>query len=70
VTRYADDITFSTDRTVFPSGIATVDGAMATAGSDLEKVIESAGFHVNPRRRVLGGVGNNSGLLGLSSTAS
>lgn len=47
-TRYADDITFSTNRPAFPTALAnrTPDGVL-TLGLDLLKVIESNGFRVN-----------------------
>ena len=45
--RYADDLTFSTDRTVFPSSIAFVEGNRAQVGPTLDALIQSAGFMVN-----------------------
>lgn len=48
-TRYADDISFSTNKMEFPSELATLigEGTKATVGSSLRQVIESNGFHVN-----------------------
>lgn len=47
-TRYADDITFSTDRQTFPSNLATVlpNGTIAPATS-IAKVIATEGFRIN-----------------------
>lgn len=48
-TRYADDLTFSTDRTSFPRALAYKAGPRTTkAGPDLVKIIESNGFKHNP----------------------
>jgi RNA-directed DNA polymerase len=49
--RYADDLTFSTDRTKFPSGIARMsnDGS-AHPSEELLAVIVDQGFTVNPRK--------------------
>ena len=56
--RYADDITFSTNRRSFAHGIVHRDDTSATgwaAGSDLVGAVSSAGFSINPRKtRVLG----------------
>ena len=46
-TRYADDLTFSTDRTRFPSSLAYLEGATAYVGSSLERLITDAGFSIN-----------------------
>lgn len=49
-TRYADDLTFSTNMKVFPRGIAKntfLDRNKWRAGSDLEKVILNCGFRLN-----------------------
>jgi RNA-directed DNA polymerase len=51
VTRYADDITFSTKEAHFPSELAAVKAVNGTlqslVGADLEKVITNNGFTVN-----------------------
>ena len=52
--RYADDLTFSTDREVFPRGIAFLSsetgGKHATVGGRLRHLIESNGFRINERK--------------------
>lgn len=47
-TRYADDLTFSTNKTLFPPEIAVnVFGAEWQVGEKLRKAIESSGFSIN-----------------------
>jgi RNA-directed DNA polymerase len=46
-TRYADDLTFSTDRTGFPASLAYMEGTKAFVGLNLERIIEDATFNVN-----------------------
>lgn len=47
-TRYADDLTFSTNETLFPTEIATnVQGSEWLVGKRLNKQIERAGFKLN-----------------------
>lgn len=46
-TRYADDLTFSTDRTVFPSSLAFAEGSRVHVGPALAKIIETSGFTAN-----------------------
>jgi RNA-directed DNA polymerase len=49
-TRYADDLTFSTNRKEFPARIATRSHSAShewTAGSDLVRIIRHSGFRVN-----------------------
>ena len=54
VTRYADDITFSTNLSVFPDALATLDSPpfhiKASTGADLESVISKNGFKVNAEK--------------------
>jgi RNA-directed DNA polymerase len=47
VTRYADDLCFSTERTYFPHDLAYIDGSRTIAGAVLQATIESNGFAVN-----------------------
>lgn len=48
-TRYADDLTFSTNEKLFPTEIAVnVHGADWEVGAKLRKTIEGAGFSINP----------------------
>lgn len=50
-TRYADDLTFSTNEMLFPSEVAVnVHGACWEVGAKLRKEIESAGFFINPKK--------------------
>jgi retron-type reverse transcriptase len=51
--RYADDITFSTSRKEFPAAVAapvSVGSPQWALGADLTKVIQKAGFTVNPNK--------------------
>ncbi|OYW40033.1 MAG: hypothetical protein B7Z35_02450 [Hydrogenophilales bacterium 12-61-10] len=49
--RYADDLTFSTNERIFPSAIAlsNIDHSWV-AGVGLSKIIEKAGFQLNPKK--------------------
>ncbi len=48
-TRYADDLTFSTNEKLFPTEIAVnVHGADWEVGAKLRKTIEATGFSINP----------------------
>jgi hypothetical protein len=52
-TRYADDLTFSTNKKSFPEAIACLDGESAhswAAGSTLTKIIQRSGFSVNSKK--------------------
>jgi RNA-directed DNA polymerase len=48
--RYADDLTFSTDRRTFPAELAEFDGAKAAPSPALRGLINKAGFKVNERK--------------------
>jgi RNA-directed DNA polymerase len=51
--RYADDISFSTNKPTFPSGIASQIAGEAhkwEAGAKLQKLVTSAGFSINPTK--------------------
>ncbi|MFZ2871461.1 retron Ec67 family RNA-directed DNA polymerase/endonuclease [Zavarzinia sp.] len=50
-TRYADDLTFSTNEKLFPTEIAVnVHGPEWEVGGKLKKVIEKTGFFINPAK--------------------
>ncbi|WJS84162.1 retron Ec67 family RNA-directed DNA polymerase/endonuclease [Paracoccus sp. TOH] len=50
-TRYADDLTFSTNEKLFPTEIAVnVHGAEWQVGTKLGKTIETTGFSINPTK--------------------
>lgn len=50
-TRYADDLTFSTNEKLFPKEIAiNVHGSEWTVGKRLNKQVERAGFKLNPSK--------------------
>lgn len=50
-TRYADDLTFSTNEMLFPTEIATnPHGSTWEVGSSLQKEIEQSGFKINLRK--------------------
>ena len=50
-TRYADDLTFSTNEKLFPTEIAVnVHGAEWEVGAQLRKTIERTGFKINPAK--------------------
>ncbi|MGC0075830.1 retron Ec67 family RNA-directed DNA polymerase/endonuclease, partial [Ralstonia pseudosolanacearum] len=50
-TRYADDLTFSTNRPSFPSEIAMLKGAHTwVPGADLERIVTRNGFGFNPEK--------------------
>jgi len=49
-TRYADDLSFSTSKAVFPKELARIspgNEVTCCAGSDLESAVESSGFKIN-----------------------
>ncbi len=49
-TRYADDLTFSTNRKDFPRELAAADGDDVRLGPELLSVLERSGFRVNDRK--------------------
>jgi len=50
-TRYADDLTFSTNLSAFPSALATVNTLnQVEVGGQLKNVIEKNGFSINPKK--------------------
>lgn len=69
-TRYADDITFSTTRSMFPSELAdATDGWMGASlrlGQELVAVIESNGFRINVNKQRLQSSGRHQEVTGLT----
>lgn len=66
--RYADDITFSTNKREFPSDIAKlVEGATHAwaVGAALEEIITSAGFAINPQKTRMQYRGSRQDVTGL-----
>lgn len=65
-TRYADDLTFSTNQLIFPSSIAkiTVNHEWAT-GNELERLIKKCGFGVNPKKTRMQYYGSRQEVTGL-----
>lgn len=50
-TRYADDVCLSTDRSSFPTGLASYEpSAPATLGKQLTSIIVANGFSINPEK--------------------
>ncbi len=45
--RYADDLTFSTNKGVFPAPIAEMSSHTATPGKALQKIVKRSGFSLN-----------------------
>ncbi len=69
--RYADDITFSTDLPQFPPAIAMHEqieggGMKVIAGDLLEQVINASGFSINAKKVRLQGRGVRQSVTGLS----
>jgi len=52
-TRYADDLTFSTNLKDFPKELAILENGSVTIGSSLIKVIRKCGFDINPKKNRL-----------------
>ena len=49
-TRYADDLTFSTNKKEFPSEIGVCNNGVWEVGKDLSKIIKKTGFVVNSKK--------------------
>ncbi len=52
-TRYADDITFSTNKKELDRSIAYIDGENLCIGEKLQKIFKKNSFHANPQKTVL-----------------
>lgn len=65
-TRYADDLTFSTNKKLFPTEIAVnVQGADWEVGKTLRKQIEKSGFFINPVKTQMSIRGSRQTVTGL-----
>lgn len=69
--RYADDITFSCDQTVFPPALAVLDATapverQVSVGEALEEAIRICGFSVNPKKVRLQGRHRHQSVTGLA----
>jgi RNA-directed DNA polymerase len=65
--RYADDITFSTNRSRFPSALAHLSEiGQVEIGNELSLVIEENGFHINPKKTRLQGKQQRQEVTGLT----
>jgi retron-type reverse transcriptase len=65
-TRYADDLTFSTNEMLFPTEIAVnVWGPDWTVGKRLKKTIEKTGFFINPAKTRMSERGSRQTVTGL-----
>lgn len=49
-TRYADDLTFSTNEKIFPSNIAVINGNKWMVGNGLGTIINKSGFTINSQK--------------------
>ena len=64
-TRYADDLSISTNRHTFPSELAEVAGAETTVGQALESTIQTNGFTLNHKKTRLMGRSSRQRVTGL-----
>ena len=65
-TRYADDLTFSTNRKRFPAGIAEEsDGTLLRIGTELERVIDDNGFALNSSKQRMQSLSRRQEVNGL-----
>lgn len=70
--RYADDLSFSTNQKSFPEALATPDAATAgawVAGEELVKIVEKSGFKVNPAKTRMQFKGSRQIVTGLTVNA-
>ena len=68
-TRYADDITFSTDRPQFPAALASVTDDAVKIGDDLRRVIEANSFRIHEAKVRLRTRGERQEVTGLIANA-
>jgi RNA-directed DNA polymerase len=64
-TRYADDLTFSTNRPRFPEALGRMGDHGAQVGAELRSVIEGNGFKVNDRKVRLSERGQRQEVTGI-----
>lgn len=64
-TRYADDITFSSDQPIFPNAIAVLSNDGVSVGDDLRRIIESASFKINEAKVRIRSRGQRQEVTGL-----
>ena len=73
--RYADDLTFSTNKKEFPAAIAVPSGTEGDAahvwvpGEALRKIVERTGFRINPKKTCLMYRGARQEVTGLVTNA-
>lgn len=67
-TRYADDLTFSTYLSVFPSGIAELgsSGSGAMAGEELQAIVHRNGFRINHTKSRIANRSRRQAVTGLT----
>jgi len=65
-TRYADDITFSTSQTTFPSGLAIETDGSWSLGGELKDRITDAGFEINEHKTRMQIRGSRQSVTGLT----
>jgi RNA-directed DNA polymerase len=64
--RYADDLTFSTNRTSFPTALAEVDESnVVTLGAELTRMVEANWFFINPGKTRLQSVHDRQVVTGI-----
>ena len=66
--RYADDLTFSTNKRAFPPKVATSTENLThqwQVGKDLEKIIKKTGFSINPSKTRMQYKDSRQGVTGL-----
>ena len=68
-TRYADDITFSTNRKEFPASLAVADGEAWVLGDEIKSRIKDAGFTVNDDKTRMQIRGSRQTVTGLTVNA-
>ncbi|WP_421535901.1 reverse transcriptase domain-containing protein [Priestia sp. D3YE.R1] len=64
--RYADDITFSTNKDSFPQEIAFMDGPMTIISSQVENLIKKNGFSINDKKSRLRNLSESQSVTGIT----